>query len=332
LAAEFLTALKKCKNLWDRRIHLKEPTLPETTVSLALAERSAQAFHVILLGTEAVGLPFRKSRSRYEGGNFRMGRDQLFIAIEEDLVTAPERLSGRRRQPTYSAYGDSRVPCGSLSFKITNTRYGRDYEKQWREGKDGALEDVLVKVVRGIRTYFVQAQKKRAQDAIDQERRHLEWEEQQREYEKKQAMKEEAERRKKHAEAVRKVVRTRRDDLLKATEWWRLHRAAFEFIADSERQWMAAQEGQLTQNQASWLKWARETASELSPSACGYPDPAKDGPFAMDSVPFGGPYPETREFTRPPTMPKIPTPTIVKQGYGETAPPPPPYPFWLKYQ
>jgi hypothetical protein len=332
MAAEFLAALKKCKSKWESRIHLKEPTLPEATVSPALAERCAQAFHVILLGTEAVGLAFRKSRSSYEGGLFRMGRDQLFFAIEEELVTAPVSSSARGRRPAYSAYGDNRVPCGSLSFRIKDSRYGATVDLSWAEGKDGNLESVLVKVVGGIRSYFVQAQKKRAQAAIDHERQRLEWEEQHREYEKKQAMEEAAQRRQKHAKAVRKIVRTRRENLLKAAEWWRLHRVALEFIADCEGRWMAAQNGQLEPNQESWLSWARETASTLSPSACGYPDPANDGLLDMGSVPFGGPYPETSKFTRPPTMPKIPAPTIVKQGYGEMTPTPQPYPFWLKNQ
>ena len=272
LAAEFLAALKKCKNKWDSRIHLKEPSWPEVTVSPALAERCAQAFHVILQGTDGVGLPFRKSRSSYEGGVFRLGHDQLFFAIEEELVAAPERTTGRGRRPAYSAYGESRVPCGSLTFTINSSRYGRDTVKQWREGKEGALEDVLVKVVSGIRSYFVQVRKKRVQDAIDQERQRLEAEERHREYEKKRAIEEEAKSRERHAKAVRKVVRTRRDDLLKAAEWWRLQQGALEFIADCERQWMSAQDGQLDPDQLAWLKWARETAATLSPTACGYPD------------------------------------------------------------
>lgn len=333
LAAEFLAALKKCKNRWDSRIHLKEPSWPEATVSPALAERCAQAFHVILQGTDGVGLPFRKSRSSYEGGVFRLGHDQLFFAMEEDLVTAPERASDRSRRLAYSAYGEKRKPCGSLTFKINSNRYSRATEKVWCEGKDGALEDVLVKVVAGIRSHFVQARKKRVQDAIVQERHRLEAEERHREYEKKQAMEEAAKRRKTHAKAVRKVVRTRREDLLKAAEWWRLHCVALDFIADCEQQWISAQDGRLDPDQVSWLKWARETAATLSPAACGYPDPTKDGAVDMASLPFGGPYPETRKFTRPPTMPKISKPEVVKQGYyGEAMTKAQPYPFWLKNQ
>ena len=82
LAAEFLKALRKCKNTWDKRLHLKEPTLPETTVSRALVERCAQAFNVILQGTDPVGIPFRKSQSSYDGGIFRVGHDRLYFEID----------------------------------------------------------------------------------------------------------------------------------------------------------------------------------------------------------------------------------------------------------
>ena len=333
LAAEFLRALRKCKNSYDKRIHLKEPTLPEATISQALVERCAAAFHVILQGTDLVGIPFKKSLSSYEGGIFRVGHDRLYFEIEEEMVRKSETNSSRRRRPIYSSYDDGRVPCGFLTFKVKDSRYGGRFEKTWSEASNAQLEDVVVQLVGAIRSFFVEAQRKRVQDAIEHERRHLEWEQRQREHEKEQAMKEEAKRRKKHAKAVRKIVRRRRDDLLKAAEWWRLHRVVLDFVADCEKQWMTSQSGCLEPEQASWIKWARETAMEVAPSAFGYPDPAVDGPFILSSVPFGGPYPTGLEFSRPPTMPKMPKMIAVKQhGYGEPEVSYKPYPFWLKHQ
>jgi len=333
LAADFLSALRKCKNSYDKRIHLKEPTLPEATISQALVERCAKAFHVILQGTDPVGIPFKKSLSSYEGGIFRVGRDRLYFEIEEEMVHRSATASPRGRRPLYSAYDDGRVPCGFLTFKLKDSRYGSRFDKSWNEGGDLQLEDLLVQLVGAIRGYFVDVQKKRAQDAIDQERRNLEWEERQREQDKVQAMREEAKRRKKHAKAVRKIVRRRRNDLLKAAEWWRLHRVVLDFAAACEEQWMTAQSGRLDPDQASWLKWARETALEIAPSSFGYPDPSADGPFILSSVPFGGPYPKGPEFSRPPTMPKMPKMIAVKQqGYGDPEVSYQPYPFWLKHQ
>ena len=332
LAAEFLSALRKCKNSYDKRLHLRQPALPEATISQALVERCAKAFHVILQGTDPVGIPFRKSQSSYNGGIFRVGHDRLYLSIEEEMIYKPE-LAARRGSLGYSSYDDHKVPCGYLTFTIKDSSYGSRFEHSWTESKDEKLEDVLVLVVGGIRNHFVELKRKRAQDAIDQERRHLEWQERQREREKEEAMEEEAKRRKKHAKAVRKMVRRRRNDLLKAAEWWRLHRVVLDYVASCEERWTTEQNGRLEPEQAAWLKWARETALELAPQAFDYPDPSLDGPFDMNSIPFGGPYPKGPAFSRPITMPKMPKVIAVKQqGYGESSVSYQPYPFWLKHQ
>lgn len=333
LAAELLGALKKSENSWDGRIRLRQQTLPEATISRALTERCAAAFHVILQGTDPVGIPFRKTQSSSEGGVFRLGHDRLHFSIEEEMVYNPD-VAAQRRKSGYSTYRDNSVPCGFLTFEISDTNYWSRMKKSWTEGKDGQIEDVLVQVIAGIRSHFVELKKKRVREAIEEERRHFEWQEELREQQKKEAMKEAAKRRRKHAQAVRKIVRRRRNDLLKAAEWWRLHRVALEFIADCEERWRASQNGCLESDQASWIQWARETALELSPISWGYPNPAIDGPFVMSDVPFGGPYPEVRKFTRPPTMPKMPKAVTVKQGQGsgESGTFYEPYPFWLKYQ
>lgn len=154
LVANFLVALKKCKNRCDKRIRLKEPSLPEATVSPALVERCAQAFHVILLGTESDGIFFRKSRSSYEGGNFRMGRGQLFFEIEEELGKAFEHASGRGRKQIYVPYSESREPCVRLTFNIKDSRLGQlasenfrhDFTDHW-DGNLGDCEDQSAQVL-----------------------------------------------------------------------------------------------------------------------------------------------------------------------------------------
>lgn len=77
--------------------------------------------------------------------------------------------------------------------------------------------------------------------------------------------------------------------------------------------------------------WARREARSYSPTEVGYPEPLRDGPFDSKDVPVGGPYPERRDFPRPPTMPEIPPP-VVQQATYQHAPASQPYPFWLKYQ
>jgi vacuolar-type H+-ATPase subunit H len=328
LAAELLQALRRGKPDYQQRVDLREKTLPKTEVSPALAERCAQSFHVILEGTEPVGIPFRKSQSSYDGGFFRVGHDRLYLEIEELLVEKPP---DRRRRALYSPYGHDRMPGGRLCFRIKEDRYSRA-EKKWTEGDTGKLEEILVSVVGAIRSHFVELRKKQLREVIEREKEQLEWQEKQRQQRKEEAVRKAAERRSNHAKAIRKVLQHRREDLLKAAEWWRLQQATLQFITDCEGKWKSSQQGKLEPKQTAWLDWAREAAATLEPSFCGYPDPDKDGPFAMDSIPFGGPYPETRDFNLPPTMPKIPKPKVVQQHYGTPIHAPQPYPFWLKYQ
>lgn len=168
------------------------------------------------------------------------------------------------------------------------------------------LGEVLVQIVAEVRRYFLEAQQRRAQEAIDAEKRRVEWEEQQRKYQAEEAIRREEERKRKHAEAIETVMKHRKEDLLKAAEWWRLHQVAEEFIAACEQRWREAQADQLNPEQEEWLQWARKTTKALSPFEMGYPEPEKDGSFAPLSVPTGGPYPETREFSQLPTMPETP--------------------------
>lgn len=131
------------------------------------------------------------------------------------------------------------------------------------------------------------------------------------------------------------TARHRKDDLAKAAEWWRLYQSMMAFIAECERRWHETQGAGLTNEQQAWLLWARDNAKGLSPFEACYPSPASDGAFDSEAVPFGGPYPATRQFPEPPTMPTIPVPVVIQQSYGSSsyqAPAPKPYPFWLKYQ
>src|SRR5678816_3906847 len=104
----------------------------------------------------------------------------------------------------------------------------------------------------------------------------------------------------KHEAALKATEQSRSEDLLKAAEWWRLYRAASEFIDECERRWRA-DGAELTPAQQAWLAWARENAKSMSPFETGYPNPVRDGAFDKDAIPLGGPYPPKRDFPRPPT-------------------------------
>lgn len=300
LATAFKNALPKARLDSYRRACLCEPPWPETTVSKSLFERVSQSFHVILNGVEPLGICFRKSRRSYDGGHFQKGHDRLYLTIEESLAEPiAEGRRGRRRRWHWNA--DNRVPTGRLTFSLRAERYGARDSNQWVESDKVPLEQLLPKIIATIRRHYVDAQKRRAQDAIERERQRVESERMWREWQAKETIRIKQEAEKKHSAALASVAESRTADLRKAAGWWRWTREVMEFINECEERWKRS-DLNLTQEQAAWVKWARAKAFEQSPFAGGYPDPANDGAFEPEAVPFGGPYPVTRNFPRPPGM------------------------------
>lgn len=333
LATELLRAITTATPDSQKRVRISQPTVPNVTVSKALAERTARAFHVIVTEAEARGIPFRKSQSSYDGGFFRKGNDRLYLEIEEDLAEKAE--TDKRSRTAYSRgwQQDSRVPSGKLSLSLKEDRYASRDGKRWTETAELSLEKILPQAIAEVCQHFIEAQKRRAQQAIEWEKQRVESEERHRKWQEEEAIRQREERERKHQAAIGAVMQRRKDDLLKASEWWRIHQTVEAFLDECERRWRDNQAGEVTSEQQEWLDWARKTAKPLSPFESGYPEPDKDGAFSPISVQFGGPYPETREFSRPPTMPEIPAPVAVQASYPSHQPPPPqPYPFWLKYQ
>ena len=334
LAAAIIPAIKKAHLDPDKRAHLRsERTLPEVEISKALAERTARAFHVILVKVEALGIPFRKSQSSYDSGYFQKSHDRLYLKIEEQLIDKPPTT----RRSRYSGYGyglrEEKVPSGRLTFSLKMERYGSKDATEFAESEKLPLDKVLARVVNEIRRHYVAVQKRRKAEAIQREKDRIESEIRHKKYLEERAIKEAEEAKKNHAKALKKTAKKRQDDFLKASEWWRMFESANAFIVACEHRWKESQSGELTAEQVEWLSWARKISNDLSPFALGYPEPSKDGAFDPDEVPFGGPYPEIRDFPRPPTMPKIPHPVVQQSGYGySSTPAPTPYPFWLRHQ
>ncbi|OQB92976.1 MAG: hypothetical protein BWX86_01715 [Verrucomicrobia bacterium ADurb.Bin122] len=59
--------------------------------------------------------------------------------------------------------------------------------------------------------------------------------------------------------------------LIAASKQWALQQAAERYIDIREEKWKADQKSGLSVAQADWLKWARETTTQLAPFAYGYP-------------------------------------------------------------
>ncbi len=332
LAVEFLQAAKSAKLSYDRkRVHIRERTIPEADISKAEAPRAAMAFHVLLQVVEPRGINFRRSQSSYDGGHFRKGHDYLYFKIEEELVEKPE--TSARRRAYFATREDNQVPGGRLSFTFRTERYGSSKPRSWTESEKAPLETILAQIAKFICDHYVEAQKRREAEAIERKRQQVEWEIRRKQQQEEEILRKQAEARKAHTDSLDATARHRKDDLAKAAEWWRLYQSMIDFISECERRWFDAQEV-LSVEQEKWSAWARETAEALSPFEAGYPDALEDGEFDRAEIPFGGPYPATRKFSQPPTMPEIPASVVVKQGYEASRyqpSPREPFPFWLKY-
>jgi len=294
LAAELIRVLPRARLDDLKRAVLRTPTLPEVNASKVLTDRMARAFQVILKGVEHLGIMYRKSQSSYSGGFFLRRHDRLYLRIEE-TVTGPR--GGTVRRPTWGSHPEMTQLSGYLCFVIQQDRYARD-EKEWFETATHPLERVLAEIVTFIRKHFVEAHERRVQAAIQAEKQRIEWQRHQREWEAKEAIRLQQEAERKHARALESAAEARTEDLLKAAEWWRLNQTLTGFINECEQRWSTSA-GVLSLEQQAWLVWARQYASTISPFSSGYPDPTQDGGFDSTSVPFGGPYPPTRDLPHP---------------------------------
>ncbi|MBK1827361.1 hypothetical protein [Haloferula rosea] len=334
LAAAFLEGVSKSKLSYDKkRVNFRESPLPEADISKEIASRAAKAFHAVLEVLEPRGIHFRKSQSSYDGGHFRKGNDRLYVKFEEELEDVPGGI-GRRR----SAYGyrePKTVPCGKLTITIKTERYGSSKGKSWVESDSSPLEVILAEVATFICKHYAEAQVRRETEKVERERQRVENEIRLKKHQEEERLRKEEEARQKHAESLLNVASQRREDLVKASEWWQFYNSTIAFVDEVERRWLATQEKQLATEQQDWLVWARETAKGLCPFDSDFPDPSKDGIFDPEDVPFGGPYPPIRQFPNPPSMPEISAPVVVQQGYGasgfQSPPAPKPYPFWLRH-
>jgi hypothetical protein len=295
LASELMKAIAGAELDRYKRAQLEEQTLPRVTVSRNLSERVAKAFHVLLQQMEALGISFHKYQGSYESGYFKRYGDRLYMTIAEDI----ERPDGSRfSAPTWQEPQVHEKPSGYLTFTVKPHTYSYEGTKQWSETTRLPLEQTLAQVVADIRKHYLEIQERRELEKIESAKRHVERLQRRREWEQQETIRLQKERERKHAEALAAAVQARKNALLRAAENWRLSHILLEFICACEARWKGRCT-ELTAEQTAWLTWAREISEVASPISAGYPDPATDGAFDPASIPVGGPYPQTRDFSRP---------------------------------
>lgn len=319
LAVELRAALRAAKPAANQIIKLEGPNFPLIAISKPLIDRATQAFEAILVEVEKRGVSLHRLRSKYEVAHLMFGGERLNLTIEEVLVDR-ELTKAEQRRPAWQ-WERPKVPTGKLSFAINPERHAGRTQKIWTESESLPLDGVLSKVVQGIFAHYAKLEREHVATRERNRIQHERW-----------LVQEEAERKQQHVATLEVVTQSRKNNLLRAAEWWRLCREAMDFVGECEQRWREQQASDLTVEQLAWLDWARETAKAMSPFELGYPDPADDGAFDAEAIPLGGPYPENWDFSPPPTMPEIPTPSRDNGHSGFTlSASKAQFPFWLKY-
>jgi hypothetical protein len=275
-------------------LSVRSQSFPEVQVSRACIDHAVRAFHFILMLVEARGVGFRRARSKYDMAYFEKAGTRLTLSITEAVVTTKREPSAEeKRRPSWEWMLHSRGPCGRLTFRIdTGEGYSRHRSRHnvWEESTSLTLAETAEAVANGIWEHYCAVDKKREEEARESERRA------------EQRRKDEiASATRAHQDSVRRAATRRLKDLVRASEWWRVERSLLEFVEECERRWRSAG-AEPTDQQKTWIAWARQAAAEMSPFRDGYPDPLRDGAFDPAEIPPGGPYPLSRRFPRPPTF------------------------------
>jgi hypothetical protein len=248
LAQALQTQLEQLKPDYDGLQSLQQAQFPKVAVTKAMISSAARLFHALLFSVEATGIPFRKSRSKYEGGHFESQGERLYLEITE-VVKPPSPL------PTW---GQKKQGSGKLCVTLTSDYYGRDWKKSWKQNEDGGAREIVAAATAAVTDYYVERAKKRAEEAERRRVEHERW------------LKEEEVRKKRnHEQTLADTAQQRMQDFLHAVEWSYLHKKALEFVADCESRWKAAAPT-LTPAQEEWLSWARHAADAWSPWQTGY--------------------------------------------------------------
>ena len=275
---KFQTALRRAKPDGNGLQGLEpHPHRPCIRVTARRITRAIRALHALVVHVESRGYKFAPStwvmgRAR---PTFVHGAHDVTLGISEILLPAKGPLP----------YGQLHVkrPSGRFELKVD----GAYAKRTWIEERDGSLEKLLYQIAEHICGNFA--------DCDRRDLAHQEWQARQIVEE---AKRKEMQRKAAHEAAIASILQERKTNAYRAARWWRLHKDALSFVEECRKQWIDSS-GSLTTQQEAWLAWAREEADEMSPFKMGYPDLELDGLFDPKAVPFGGPYPGSRELPDP---------------------------------
>jgi hypothetical protein len=316
--ADLLRLLKTEKPDYEGLVCARDSRLPTVTVPPGSIDRVVRALNALFEELQNRGIPFTIEKHRKEGA-FRRGEDAICVTVQEPFETIErEPTLEEKKRPSWEWKTKTRQPSGKLRIRLVSSGYIHG-KADWTESPRNPLEVILWAVADRIAAFFP-----------EQDERRKRAEEERLTQQEADRVRQEQQRKAAHEHQVAMCASKRLSNLVRAAEWCRLYVHTQEFIAASESRWREAGAGTLTPQQEEWLSWARGEAKALAPEALGYPQLPNDGKLDPTSIPFGGPYPETRMLPIPPTLDKAPPPE--RSSHTWDAPAPQPYPFWLKYQ
>jgi hypothetical protein len=239
--------------------------------------RAIRALHALVIHIESRG--FRFAPSTWVMGRARPtfvhGPHEVTLGISEILLPAQgSRPSGQEPERRLSGHFELRVE-------------GAYTDHTWVEESDRSLEKVLYQIAEHICRHFADCDRRDIAQQDWQVRQALE-----------EAKRKEMQRKAEHEAAIARILQERKTNAYRASRWWRLHKDALAFLEECRARWINSH-GSLTAQQSAWLVWARGEAARMSPFEMGYPNPELDGPLDREAVPFGGPYPQSRQLPDP---------------------------------
>ena len=279
LTERFLRLFEKGKPDEDGRIHFKRVGLPEIIASPASGERIGQFLNLVFHAADAHSIKLGREA---ESDLISFQRDGFDVGMYvEELLEQAERepTDEDRRKPSWTWDLKYQRPSGRIRVQVyTGQRYYG--KRQWTEGKRKTLIDHAPGVSERIDDLLTEFEEHRlAEIRREQERKEEEkrWAEEQ--------------RRKAHLREIKGIRKGRERNLLRVARLWDEMEILNRYIDECERRWGS----DITEKQTEWIQWARKIAKGLDPFEMGYPDPEVDGSLDEDNIPFGGPYPTTRE-------------------------------------
>lgn len=270
---------------YDRR-KISRVTVPRILATSANTARVVEFISALAHSLERKGIQFENG-NKENGLFFTFRQDKLQLQLEEELEDYEiEPTEEQKRKPAWTWDNKRTRASGRIRIQITSPG-GTRGRCRWVESGKLDLMHYLPMVqgrMESLFDYYEECRVEAKRERIKREEENKRWEERQ--------------RRNEHVRELNKHILKRCRNLILASMQYRLVDDILLFRNACLEHW-GGEEDKLTKEQKAWLDYAGRIANYVNPITDGYPNLEKDGPKDWDSIPMGGPYPETRKIKPP---------------------------------